>query len=87
MKELATGEPNPGACTCYNIGDEFIFERDEENDHFWYSGLNTLVKTSADPDAVACGSKMPHCPEARDAIAWYIYTGLRGGSIMKGWIK
>ena len=30
---------------------------------------------------------MPHCSEARDAISRYIYTGLQGGSIMKGWMK
>lgn len=31
--------------------------------------------------------KMPHCSEAGDAIARYIYAGLQGGSIMKGWMK
>lgn len=30
---------------------------------------------------------MPHCSEAWDAIAQYIYTGLQGGSIMKGWMN
>lgn len=30
---------------------------------------------------------MPFCSEAWDAIARYIYTGLQGGSIMKGWMK
>lgn len=30
---------------------------------------------------------MPICSEARGAIAPYIYTGLQGGSIMKGWMK
>ena len=41
----------------------------------------------ADPDTVAGGPKMPHCSEAWDAIARYIYTGLQGGSIMKGWMN
>ncbi len=49
--------------------------------------LYTLVKTAADPDTVAEGPKMPHCSEAWDAIARYIYAGLQGGSIMKGWMK
>ena len=75
----------PPVHACYNVGDEFIFERDEEYDHFWHGGLNTLVKTSADPNTVAGGPKMPHCSEAWDAISRYIYTGLQGGSIMKGW--
>ena len=48
---------------------------------------NTLVKTSAAPNTVAGGPKMPHCSEAWDAISRYIYTGLQGGSIMKGWMK
>ena len=52
-----------------------------------HGGLNTLVKTTADPKTVAGGPKMPHCSEAWDAISRYIYTGLQGGSIMKGWMK
>lgn len=30
---------------------------------------------------------MPYCSEAWDAIARYIYTGLQGGSIMKGYMQ
>ena len=30
---------------------------------------------------------IPHCTEAWDAIARYIYTGLQGGSIMRGWMQ
>ena len=69
------------------MGDEFVFYRDEERDDFWHIGLNTLVKTSGDADTVAGGPKMPFCSEAWDAISRYIYTGLQGGSIMKGWMK
>ena len=76
--------PQSGACPCYNVGDEFIFYRDDEKDDFWNMGLNTLVKTDADPDTVAGGPKKPFCSEAWDAISRYIYTGLQGGSIMKG---
>lgn len=79
--------PQAGACRCYNVGDEFIFCRDEERDDFWHMGLNTLVKTSADPGTVAGGPKMPHCSELWDSISRYIYTGLQGGSIMRGWMK
>ena len=84
LQKQFCADPESGMCPCYNVGDEFIFET---NDHFWHGGLNTLVKTSADPDMVAGGPKMPHCSEAWDAIARYIYTGLQGGSIMKGWMK
>ena len=41
-------DPDSGACPCYNVGDVFEFYRDEENDHFWHGGLNTLVKTDVD---------------------------------------
>ena len=65
----------------------FDFRRDSGRDDYWHMGLNTLVKTSADPDTVAGGPKLPHCSEAWDAISRYIYTGLQGGSIMRGWME
>ena len=80
-------DPQAGACPCYHVGDTFIFERSEKRDDFWHMGLNTLVSTTADPDTVAVGPKMPHCSEAWDAIARYLYTGLQGGSIMRGWMR
>ena len=79
--------PNSRHCPCYNIGDTFVFERDNGKDDYWHVGLNTLIKTSADPDTVAGGPKMPFCSEAWDAISRYIYAGLQGGSIMRGWMK
>lgn len=87
LQEQYCADPNSGMCPCYNVGDEFIFERDENNDHFWHGGINTLVKTNADPNTVAGGPKLPHCSEAWDAISRYIYAGLQGGSIMKNWMK
>lgn len=78
---------NAGMCPYYNVGDEFIFERDDTHDHFWHGGLGTLVKTSANLSTVAGGPKMPFCSEAWDAISRYIYAGLQGGSIMRGWMK
>ena len=87
LQQQYCADPASGACQCYNVGDEFIFFRDDERDDFWNMGLNTLVKTEADPDTVAGGPKMPHCSEAWDAISRYIYAGLQGGSIMKGGMK
>lgn len=87
LQERYCMNPKSGFCPCYNVGDEFIFERDDKKDDFWHVGLNTLVKTTGDIDKVAGGPKMPFCSEAWDAIARYIYTGLQGGSIMKGWMK
>ena len=33
-------DPEAGMYPCSNIGDEFIFYRDEERDDFWHMGLN-----------------------------------------------
>ena len=74
-------------CPVYNKGDEFVFYRDDERDDYWHCGLNTLVKTDGNPDEIAGGPKKPFCSEAWDAISRYIYTGLQGGSIMKGWMS
>ena len=63
LQEQYCADPKAGPCPCYHAGDEFIFERDGERDDFWHMGLNTLVKTSGDPDTIADGPKMPHCSE------------------------
>lgn len=80
-------DPHSGACPCYNVGDEYIFERYGTEDGFWHMGLNTLTKCTGVEALTAGGSRMPHCSEAWDAISRYIYTGLQGGSIMRGWMK
>lgn len=87
LQQEYCADANVGPCPCYNAGDEFVFYRDDDRDDFWHMGLNTLVKTNGNPDTVAGGPKMPFCSEAWDAIARYIYTGLQGGSIMRGWMK
>lgn len=38
-------DPNSGVCPCYNVGDEFVFLRDGEQDSFWQMGLGTLTYT------------------------------------------
>ena len=88
--ELQAGycaDPNAGACPCYQVGDEFLFERYGSADDFWKMGLNTLKRTSGKAEETAGGTGFPHCSEAWDAIARYIYTGLQGGAIMRGWMK
>lgn len=88
-------DPNSGKCPCYNVGDEFIFCRNEKRDDYWHMGIGTLVK-SGKPDkgnptsseVMHCGTKnVPFCSEAWDAISRYIYSALQGGSIMHGWTK
>lgn len=86
LQQQYCADPNSGVCPCYNVGDVFEFYRDGDRDDFWHCGLNTLIHTAVDPDTVAGGPKMPHCSELWDAISRYIYTGLQGGSVMKGWM-
>ena len=31
LQQQYCADPNSGMCPCYNVGDEFIFERDEQN--------------------------------------------------------
>lgn len=64
LQQQYCADPNAGSCPCYNVGDEFLFERDGDRDDFWHMGLNTLIKTNADPHTVAGGPDMPHCSEA-----------------------
>lgn len=87
LQEAYCMNPKAGPCSCYNVGDEFLFRRDGDKDDFWHLGLGTLVQTTADPNTVAGGPAMPFCSEAWDAISRYIYAGLQGGSIMWGWMK
>lgn len=87
LQQCYCANPCSGKCPCYNKGDVFIFERDGNRDDYWHMGLDTLVNTEADPNTVAGGPKMPFCSEAWDSISRYIYAGLQGGSIMKGWMK
>lgn len=80
-------DPNSGMCPCYNVGDEFIFERYGSADDFWHMGLNTLKQSTVSENTIAGGNRFPHCSEAWDAISRYIYTGLQGGAIMRGWMN
>jgi len=87
--------PDSGVCPCYNIGDQFVFYRNDERDDYWHMGAGTLVKSGKpdtgnlqSPGTRQCGSEgVPFCSEAWDAISRYIYSGLQGGHIMKGWMK
>ena len=66
-------DPEAGACPCYSVGDEYVFERYGSRDDFWHMGAGTLVKG----ETGAAGSKgKPHCSEAWDAISRYIYLSL-----------
>lgn len=87
LQEEYCANPESGVCGVYNIGDEYTFERYGGVDSFWHGGMNTLTKTSYDNPHTCGNATCPHCSEAWDAISRYIYTGLQGGSIMRGWMK
>ena len=40
-QEKYLADPHSGACPFYNVGDEFIFERYEDEDTFWRAGNGT----------------------------------------------
>lgn len=79
-------DPQAGPCPCYSAGDEFLFARYGSEDDFWHMGLDTLRRTGEAPATRAGGPKMPHCSEAWDAVSRYVYAGLQGGAIMRGWM-
>lgn len=85
FQEQYLADPKSGPCPCYHEGDVYLFDRNEDKDDFWHTGLNSLIKGSGDLDTIAGGPKMPFCAEAWDAISRYIYAALQGGSIMHGW--
>ncbi|MBQ9895912.1 MAG: TIGR04076 family protein [Synergistaceae bacterium] len=78
-------DPKSGPCPCYEVGDEFIFERYGTRDDFWHCGINTLTNFNNNKIYIAGGKNFPQCSEAWDAISRYIYTALQGGSIMRHW--
>ena len=59
LQQQYCADPASGACPCYNVGDEFVFYRDDEWDDFWHMELNTLVKTNGNKDTIAGDPKMP----------------------------
>ena len=58
LQQQFCANPYAGACPSYNIGDEFIFERDESKDSFWNMGINTLTKTNASANLIAGGTRL-----------------------------
>ena len=79
-------DPNAGPCPCYHVGDTFLFARYGAADDFGHGGLHTLCQTAQTADGTA-GGEVPHCSEAWDAISRYVYAGLQGGSLMRGWMR
>lgn len=42
LQQRYCADPQSGPCPCYNVGDEFVFERYGAADDFWHIGAGTL---------------------------------------------
>ena len=76
LQQQYCADPNSGVCACYNVGDEFMFYRDDERDDYWHMGAGTLIKSGKpdegmliSPGTMHCGEEgMPFCSEAWGAV-------------------
>ena len=64
-------DPESGPCPCFEVGQEYLFEREPDKDDFYH------FCRELDPPFLGA--------EAWDAISRYIYTALAGGAIMRSW--
>lgn len=62
--------PNSGKCPCYNVGDEFIFCRNDERDDYWHCGEGTLVMRAAcnRPELPIAEAKVFHFARKRGTL-------------------
>ena len=67
LQERYLADPASGPCSCFEVGQEFLFSREDGRDDFWHFGRDL------DP-------AFP-CAEAWDCVSRYIYTALQGGSV------
>ena len=65
--------PNSGKCPCFNVGDEYVFYRNNERDDYWHMGTGTLIKSGKPDEGVLLSPGTQHCGTDQ------------GGAIMHGW--
>ena len=53
--------PDSGKCPCFNVGDEFVFYRDDKQDDFWHCGAGTLVKLGKPDEGCLQSPGTAHC--------------------------
>lgn len=61
--------PDSGKCPCFNVGDEFLFYRNDERDDYWHASAGTLVKSGAPDEGCLqspgpCTAERKACPSA-----------------------
>lgn len=69
---------------CYNDLQEEYLANPRSGPCTFYNVGDEFLFSSEDLPYFRCGNGTM-CSEAWDCISRYIYTGLQGGSIMKGW--
>ena len=63
LQQRYCADPQSGPCPCYNVGDEFVFERYGAADDFWHIGAGTLRTPGA--SGTAGGEGLAPSPPAR----------------------
>ena len=53
--------PDSGKCPCYNVGDEFLFCRNDERDDYWHCGAGTLIKSGTPDEGCLQSPGTAHC--------------------------
>lgn len=53
--------PDSGKCPCFNVGDEFMFYRNDERDDFWHMGTGTLIKSGEPDEGTLLSPGTMHC--------------------------
>src|SRR5574344_1680448 len=61
LQEHYCADPQSGKCPCFNVGDKFIFERNDQKDDFWHCGAGTLVKSGKEESQSATPTGTVHC--------------------------
>lgn len=66
-----------GKCPCYNVGDEFIFYRNDERDDYWHCGEGTLVKSGKPDEGCLQSPGTAHCGSVGCCQPLYLYCASR----------
>ena len=61
LQQQYCADPDSGSCPCYNVGDEFMFYRNDERDDYWHMGAGTLTKCGKPDESVLLSPGTMHC--------------------------
>ena len=75
--------PDSGKCPCYNVGDEFVFIRDETRDDYWHCGAGTLVRSGEPDEGCLQSPGTKHCGSDGVPITQSGYGKTYGNLVVK----